>query len=91
MEPAQDLPNGLISTVTGSDSAYSDDPKRPQPHGPGEIALDAAGNLYIAEPWNSRIRKMDRRGRITTVVGGGGGTCCGLAVGRKGEPVYLGS
>jgi len=39
-----------------------------QPYG---VALDAAGNLYIADLQNARVRKVDRTGRISTVAGGG--------------------
>ena len=41
--------------------------------GPGGIAVDAAGNLFIADTSNARIRKVDATtGRITTVAGNGG-------------------
>ena len=33
--------------------------------------MDAAGNLYIADQDNYRVRKVDRAGRITTVAGTG--------------------
>jgi DNA-binding beta-propeller fold protein YncE len=36
------------------------------------LALDAAGNLYIADDNNSRIRKVDTAGTITTFAGNGG-------------------
>jgi RHS repeat-associated protein len=39
---------------------------------PTSIALDAAGNLYIADTWAQRIRKVDANGIITTVAGDGG-------------------
>lgn len=34
-------------------------------------ALDASGNLYIADTWNKRVRKVSN-GTITTVAGNGG-------------------
>ena len=33
------------------------------------MAVDGAGNLYIAENFNSRIRKVDSSGTITTIAG----------------------
>ena len=36
---------------------------------PGGIATDIAGNLYIADTQNNRIRKVDLAGIITTVAG----------------------
>ena len=41
---------------------------------PTAIAFDAAGNYYIADNGNSRIRKVDTAGIITTFVGASGGT-----------------
>ena len=42
---------------------------------PGDIWLDAAGNYYIADNFNHRIRKVDRTtGVITTFAGTGMGT-----------------
>lgn len=35
------------------------------------IAVDAAGNLFIADTGNHRIRRVDRQGIITTVAGTG--------------------
>jgi uncharacterized protein (TIGR03437 family) len=37
--------------------------------GAGDIALDASGNLFIADAFNNRIRKIDREGIISTVAG----------------------
>ena len=69
--------NGIISTVAGSSSlagGFSGDGGPATSallHAPTGVAVDAAGNLYIADRLNSRIRKVDGNGIITTVVGGG--------------------
>jgi sugar lactone lactonase YvrE len=38
--------------------------------GPNDIAIDAQGNVYIADSGNHRVRVVDRTGKITTVAGG---------------------
>jgi NHL repeat-containing protein len=38
---------------------------------PEGIAVDAAGNLFIADFYNHRVRKVEPTGRITTVAGTG--------------------
>jgi sugar lactone lactonase YvrE len=38
---------------------------------PSTVAFDAAGNLYISDRDNERIRRVDTNGTITTVVGTG--------------------
>ena len=66
---------GRITTIAGTGSAgFAGDggpatsARLNTPHG---IVLDAAGNVYIADPPNQRIRKVDTSGRITTVAGNG--------------------
>lgn len=44
-----------------------------QLNSPTMIAVDVAGNVFIADRGNSRIRKIDPGGTITTVAGGGAG------------------
>lgn len=39
--------------------------------GPSGLAVDAAGNLYIADNGNARVRKVDAAGIITTYAGNG--------------------
>ena len=46
---------------------------------PNRVALDGAGNLYIADTYNNRIRKVDAAGMITTVAGRGGAGSTGDA------------
>jgi uncharacterized protein (TIGR03437 family) len=40
-------------------------------YGPRAIAFDSAGNYYLADSGNGRIRKVDTKGIITTVAGNG--------------------
>ena len=41
---------------------------------PAGVSVDSAGNIYIADTGNNRIRKVDTDGIITTVAGAGGGS-----------------
>jgi uncharacterized protein (TIGR03437 family) len=51
------------------------------------VAVDSAGNVYIADTGNGRVRKVDPSGIITTVAGGGktnpvdGGPPTGVLIG----------
>ena len=38
---------------------------------PGGMAFDKAGNLYVGDAGNNRIRRVDKTGTITTVAGSG--------------------
>ena len=67
--------SGNISTIAGTGAAgFSGDggPATAAPvDGPTGIALDSAGNIYIADTNNHRIRKMDPSGNISTIAGTG--------------------
>ncbi len=67
--------NGTITTVAGTGVAgYNGDNiagTKAQLNQPYRVALDPAGNLYIADPGNNRIRKLAPNGIITTVAGNG--------------------
>ncbi len=45
--------------------------------GPRDVAVDRANNIYIADTGNSRIRRIDTNGVITTVAGNGSSTYSG--------------
>jgi sugar lactone lactonase YvrE len=67
--------NGIITTVAGNGSrGYSGDggaATKAALNRPEGLGLDAAGNLYIADTQNNRIRKVDTSGIIATVAGTG--------------------
>jgi sugar lactone lactonase YvrE len=66
--------NGIITTVVGNGStAYSGDggPATNASLHPVGLVLDAAGNLFISDYDNARIRKVDTNGIISTIVGNG--------------------
>jgi len=50
-------------------------------NGPMGVAVDAAGNLFIADTQNHRIRKVDPQGIISTVAGNGQNTLYTLNLG----------
>lgn len=68
--------NGTINTVAGTtlgggfsgDSYLATDA---QVNGPTGLALDTAGNLYIADTLNNRIRQIQTNNNIYTVAGNG--------------------
>ena len=65
---------GIITTVAGKGgNTYSGDGGKAIDAGldPVAVCTDPAGNLYIADWINSRVRKVDTNGVITTVAGGG--------------------
>ena len=43
-----------------------------QVNNPAALAVDSAGNLYIVDLGNNRVRMVNSVGTITTVAGGGG-------------------
>jgi len=67
--------NGIISTVAGNGNfGYTGDnvaATQTALASPAAVAVDVAGNIYIADLFNSRIRKVNAQGVITTFAGAG--------------------
>ena len=70
------IATGIISTVAGTGTGgYNGDgiaATAAQLNAPNEVAFDVAGNLYIADWFNNRVRKVDiSTGLISTIAGTG--------------------
>jgi hypothetical protein len=67
--------NGIITTVAGGsiESNLGDGGQAilARINNPSGVAVDASGNIFISDTLNNRIRKVDTRGVITTIVGTG--------------------
>jgi sugar lactone lactonase YvrE len=64
--------NGIITTLAGGGINFADNVAATNSSlFPSGIALDASGNLFVADSGNNRIRKVDTNGIITTVAGNG--------------------
>ena len=68
-------PQGIITTFAGTGVAgFSGDgglATAARLNSGGHVAVDTAGNLFIGDQMNHRVRKVDSQGIITTVAGSG--------------------
>ena len=66
-----DIKQGTVSTFAGSySSGYKNGPaKTAKFNEPQDIAVDKAGNVYVADTNNHCIRKIDTTGVVSTFVG----------------------
>ena len=65
-------PAGVVTTVAGDGTAgYHDGAARAARfNAPCGVAVDADDNLYVADTYNDRIRRITPDGQVTTVAGG---------------------
>lgn len=65
--------NGVVTTLAGSGRPGSADGTGPEASfsGPRGVAVDGAGNVYVADTNNNRIRRIAAGGVVTTLAGSG--------------------
>jgi sugar lactone lactonase YvrE len=89
-----ELATGIINSYagTGTEGFSGDDGPAGSArlNSPRHLAMDAAGNLLIADYYNGRIRKIDKaEGTISTVAGGN--DCCFISEDAPADQAYLSS
>jgi len=64
---------GIVSTLAGTGQAGFQEGEgiAAQFSSPSGVAVDAAGNVYVADQGNNRIRKITTAGQVSTLAGSG--------------------
>ena len=98
-----DAESGALTTVAGGAEGFSDGAGGAASFNtPSALAIDASGNLYVADTSNHRIRKVTPEGIVTTLAGDGTpgardgaahaaqfNAPVGVAVSAGGERIYV--
>ncbi|MDP4147979.1 MAG: hypothetical protein Q8927_14310 [Bacteroidota bacterium] len=64
--------NALVSTFAGQKSGFLDGQDTAARFSfPSGLAIDKAGNIYVADPFNHAVRKITATGLVTTLAGNG--------------------
>ena len=77
--PGKYDPNGISGSTghtgtngtSGGSGTTTDSTATPLFSAPADVAVDAAGNLYVADYWNNRIQKISATGIVSTLAGTG--------------------
>ena len=63
-----------LSTLAGSTKGFADGSgNTTQFNTPYGLAVDVAGNVYVADYWNHKIRVINQNGELITLAGGDAG------------------
>ncbi len=76
----------IVSTLAGTSYGYADSvtlEATPQFNSPTGVVIDAAGNIYVADTYNQKIRKITPDGKVTTFAGSTQGINDGVGTGAQ--------
>lgn len=74
--------SALVTTYAGSTSGYLDGAaSTARFRGPGSVAIDSQGNMYVSDRENDRIRKITLDGTVSTFAGSGSTSFCTAGTG----------
>ena len=84
------IATGAVTTLAGSSYGYSDNVTGPMAQfaEPTGLTLDGAGNIYVSDYNNFKIRKVAANGAVTTVAGSTSGFQDGAAATAKFNYTY---
>ncbi|MEI6712999.1 MAG: immunoglobulin domain-containing protein [Verrucomicrobiota bacterium] len=74
-------PAGVVTTIAGSPGTSGDvnaTGSAARFNGPENLVVDGDGTIYVADGYNSKVRKISASGVVTTLAGGRFGTADGI-------------